>query len=338
MDSAKFYEKFKDHSNLILRRDEPMKRHTSFRVGGLADLYAVPESLEKLKTLLLSVCKAKLPLTITGSGTNLLVKDGGISGIVVSLCGIKDKIRIRKVDNELSLVTASTGTVLAGVAKFAMDHGLEGLGFAAGIPGTVGGAVMMNAGTGMNSMSSIIESVEIVGPDGKVQKIERNDITFSHRTTCFNTLNFKSENHGREEIVPGNRDISLKNLNSKSCFKPVIVKASFLLKKGDKERIKKDWQELLKKRKNTQPVLIPSAGCFFKNPGSGRTAGELIDRAGLKGTRVGDAMVSEKHANFILNMGNARAEDILKLKKNVEEKVFKLFSVKLDTEVKIEGR
>jgi len=177
----------------------------------------------------------------------------------------------------------------------------------------VGGAVMMNSSAGKGRMSDVVSSVEVLLPSGGVKIIEKKDIIFSSKGLVLNI--FEVENY----------------------YKPVVLKASFKLKKGDKKKFTAQWNEILNKRNSSQPVSLPSAGCFFKNPEPDISAGRLIDRAGLKGERCGNAMVSEKHANFIVNLGGASAIDILRLKTLVEEKVFDFFSIHLETEVKIEG-
>ncbi|MFO7750620.1 MAG: UDP-N-acetylmuramate dehydrogenase [Desulfobacteraceae bacterium] len=293
-----------------LKADEPMHRHTSFRVGGNADLYAEPENLERFKELLQLVAEKGLPLTIIGGGTNLLVMDSGIRGVVLSLAGIEEKIDLVPAGKDQVRLTAPAGMALSRAARTAVNQGLEGFEVAAGIPGSVGGAVAMNAGTSSGAVSDILESVQVVGPNSTVQQVERGEIAFAHRTARFPRE--KRDGHG-----------------------PIIVSASFVLEKGERESIQSRWKTLIDQRRKTQPCFRPTAGCFFKNPPGERTAGQLIDQAGLKGTRINDAMVSERHANFILNMGEAMAEDILQLKKTIEEKVFALFSIKLETEVKI---
>jgi len=293
-----------------LKADEPMHRHTSFRVGGNADLYAEPENLERLRELLQLVAVKGLPLTIIGGGTNLLVMDSGISGVVLSLAGIQDEVDLVTEGGDQVHLTAPAGMAISRVARTAVNQGLGGFELAAGIPGSVGGAVAMNAGTSSGAVSDLLESVQVVGPDGTVQRVEKGEIAFAHRTALFPRE--KIHGHGL-----------------------IIVSASFVLEKGDRELIQDQWKALLDQRRKTQPCSRPTAGCFFKNPPGDRTAGQLIDLAGFKGTRINDAMVSEQHANFILNMGEARAEDILRLKKKIVEKVFDLFSIHLDTEVKI---
>jgi len=220
---------------------------------------------------------------------------------------------ISRNENE-TLVTASSGTILASLCKKIMSHGLEDLSFAAGIPGTVGGAVIMNAGTGTGTISDHLHSIEILEGGGTIRRVERSQLIFSHRK-----LEFKSP-----------------DLNS-TAPSPVILKASFLLKQGSRDKIMTSWQNLMESRKKSQPHGVPSAGCFFKNPATGKAAGALIDSAGLKKRRVGDAMVSDTHANFIVNMGNATANEILTLHDIVRETVKEQFGINLSAEVIIKG-
>ncbi len=299
--------------NFNLKKDEPMKNHTSLKVGGNADFFARPLSVKELKQLISEAEKYNIPVTFIGSGTNLLVKDNGIRGLVICLSGIKGQIKTVQKDKKNFFVTASSGMLLSSLGRFAFKNGLEGLNFTAGIPGTVGGAVMMNSSAGKGRISDVISTVEVLVPAGGVKKLEKKDMVFSSKGMVLSA--FEVEN----------------------CHKPVILKATFKLKKGDKKELAAQWNELLNKRNSSQPVSMPSAGCFFKNPEAGISAGMLIDRAGLKGKRCGNAMISEKHANFIVNPGGARAEDILRLKKRVEKKVFDCFSIHLETEVNIEG-
>ncbi|MBI9090428.1 MAG: UDP-N-acetylmuramate dehydrogenase [Desulfobacterium sp.] len=289
--------------------DEPMARHTSFKVGGTADLFATPSSQDELIPIVARAKALKVPVTLMGCGTNLLVRDKGIRGLVLSMKRINAAPTLTRVSGTESLVTASSGVILSTLARFAMDHGLDGFGFAAGIPGTVGGAVMMNAGTAMGTICDTLATLEILCQDGEVRTVDRRELGFSHRKLSFNGLG------------PG----------------VLILTASFLLVQGDKTAMKAKWLAHLEKRRANQPGSAASAGCFFKNPDNERPAGLLIDRAGLKGRRCGNAMVSEAHGNFIVNLGGATASEILTLKRMVETEVKNQFNVDLKPEVKIEG-
>ncbi|OQY00877.1 MAG: UDP-N-acetylenolpyruvoylglucosamine reductase [Desulfobacteraceae bacterium 4572_130] len=305
------YKKF--NRQFYLKKNESMKNHTSFKIGGSADLFALPKSVDELTNLIITAEKYNIPVTIIGSGTNLLVKDKGIRGLIICVTKINTGITIKQIDSKNIFIEAFAGTLLASVCKFAMENGLKGFEFATGIPGTLGGAVMMNAGTNLGSISDVLLCMDIIEKNGKITKIKKNEIIFSEKAFSFNSC------------------LDLKNII------PVILKASFVLKKGNKEHIRLKINKLLNKRNLTQPILALSAGCFFKNPVSGEKAGKLIEKAGLKGKRIGNAMVSEKHANFIVNLGNSTAKDILELKAYIQKKVFQLFSINLETEVKIKG-
>ncbi len=305
------YERLK--AEFGLEADVPMAAHTSFRVGGPADLFAMPTSIDTLTRLVRLAGEADVPMTIMGSGTNLLVGDRGIRGLVVAITKLRGELDIRKIDENKSVVTAFSGTILASLFNQTMAMGLNGLSFAAGIPGTLGGAVMMNAGTNLGAMSDVVSSLDLVTRKGKMVSVPGSQLEFSNKELSFSLV---------------------KGLKRE---KPIIIKVALNLKPGEPETIKKTWDDLLYKRKASQPVHAASAGCFFKNPNAKRPAGLLIDKAGLKGRRVGNAMVSKTHANFIVNLGGATAGDILTLKRIVEQTVLDLFSVTLETEVRIEG-
>lgn len=342
--------------DIKIEKDVPMKRYTSFKVGGAADYFARPANISELISLIKSVNSLKsedagrvdtIPCTIMGGGTNILVKDHGIRGLVISLCRMRDDLKITNLNHEHTgiaehifysnkglvserfilsehaIVSVSAGTHLATLCRKTIKLGLEDLSFAAGIPGTVGGAVMMNAGTGLGTISDRLISIDILDPDNNIRTLDRSQLLFSHRKLEF--------------IQPFS-----------PMFRPIILRASFLLTKGSRDKVEKSWRELIDKRRASQPHGFPSAGCFFKNPdiviqnsslASERviSAGKLIDMAGLKRRRVGDAMVSDRHANFILNLGNATASDILTLRTIVKDTVFEKFGVHLSEEVIIQG-
>ena len=294
--------------------DEPMARHTSFRVGGPAEAYIAPVNTKCLAEIIHWSVEKGIPYMVIGDGTNLLVKDSGIQGLAIVLKKCLEKISKTGADQHGSMVTAMAGAKMQALCWFAINSGLEGMNFALGIPGTVGGGIMMNAGTAPGSVEEVIDSVKILLPTGQIQEIGRNHLRFGYRG-----LKWEDEN-GR--MPQGQR---------------IILEGCFSLGFSDPLTLKKEAGAILKRRREWQPARYPSAGCFFKNPPSGKTAGELIDQAGLKKKKVGDAAVSEKHANFIVNAGNATAADILSLMEHIQETVFKLFNVKLEPEVKIVG-
>lgn len=345
-------------TGIKVEKNVPMKHYTSFRIGGPADYFARPSSVRELILLIRSAQKCGMPCIIMGSGTNILVRDKGIRGLVVSLVRMRGEIEMQDLNNGHTVVSVSSGTVLAALCHKTIKHGLEDLSFAAGIPGTVGGAVMMNAGTGSGTISDRLISIDVLDQDNNLNTIDRSALVFSHRKLEFLTKNqidshckvsVKNESclHGiakktlfKSSEINGDKSTSLAladRENNKKEVKPVIVRASFLLKKGNREKVQRSWNTLIDKRKLTQPHGIPSAGCFFKNPGTERSAGQLIDMAGLKRKRIGDAMVSDKHANFILNLGNATAQEVVTLKNIVKETVFEKFSINLSEEVIIHG-
>lgn len=285
--------------------DEPMENHTSFKIGGTADLVALPENKFELKDLLKRAWELDIPVTLFGRGTNLLITDRGIRGLVVITKQLKSRIQIIGKERDTITIFADAGERLSKVCQFAINNALSGLEFAAGIPGTIGGAIMMNAGTKSGDMSTIIKSIEVLNQD-----------TLEVETIGTNLLNF-----------------SYRHLN----LSGIIVSAAITLKKGNQENIEQVFKHNLNRKNASQPVSFASAGCFFKNPVVGRSAGELIDRAGLKGMSVNDAAISEKHGNFIINRGNASCEDVLLLKHQIQKKVFECFNIKLETEVRIEG-
>ena len=309
-----------------LEENVPMSAHTSFGIGGSADLFAKPGSREELAGLVAMTEKEGVPVTLIGGGTNILVLDGGIRGVVISMKGIltpinlienqdKNLKEIKKVNSETVRVTAPSGILLAKLARFAMEKGFSGLGFCAGIPGTLGGAVMMNAGTNIGTMADVVSKIGVLGPHGELRTFDQSELIFEHRSLTFQVPEWEPK--GNVVVLSVAMDLHQR------------VQEKF--------KLKADWNTLLKYRKNTQPVSMASSGCFFKNPKGGMPAGMLIDKAGLKGCRVGDAMVSDIHANFIVNLGSARAVDVLALKSIVEETVMDEFGVKLEAEVQING-
>lgn len=303
-----------DHCGDGIKFDEPMSKHTSLQVGGPAEAYFVPKNIEALKSLINWARQKGIPYLIIGDGTNLLVKDSGIKGIVIALTQCLQAIT--KTDNkkEEVVVTAMAGVRMQALCRFALEHGLAGLNFALGIPGTVGGGIMMNAGTADGWIENVLEAVTVLLPNGQIQKITRDRLNFSYRNL---TLNME--------------------LNQDFQAHPVIIDGSFCLHRKDPVKLKAEAQKILRRRMQRQPIGYPSAGCFFKNPPDGKTAGQLIDLAGLKGKVIGGAEVSSKHANFFVNTGRATAADFLALMELVHATVLKRFKIDLESEVKIVG-
>ncbi len=291
-----------------IKRNEPLSRHTSYAIGGPADILAYPADREDLLLLLQAIKARKLRYFVLGGGTNLLVRDGGFRGVMIALQRLH-KIKIdreyRSIGGAFVVIYAEAGTSLATLLSFAVEHGLTGLEFAAGIPGTVGGAVCMNAGTSLGEMGDIIESVTLISPDGELITRSAEEMEFGYRTASV------PEGH-------------------------LVLEVRVVLRRDDKEKIKARIKELFNTRKQRQPWGFPNAGSVFKNPME-ESAGLLIERAGLKGRAIGGAQVSEKHANVIVNTGEAKAADVLELMELVKEKVLEGSGVRLEPEIKIIG-
>lgn len=290
--------------------DEPLSGHTSFRVGGPADALVAPDSEADLATLIAGCRRRDLPVHVIGDGTNTLVRDGGIRGVVIALTRAFSEIA-RTGGNS---VTAMAGARLAALCRFAAGQGLGGLNFAQGIPGTVGGAIIMNAGTAGGCMAGVLASVRILGGDGRIRRLTREQLDFEYRRLVIST---------------GKRTAGTP---------PVVLAGRFTLVASDPAVLQAEARRLLAARKRQQPVHLACAGCFFKNPPSGRSAGQLIDAAGLKGKRIGGAEISPVHANFIVNRQHASAADILALMACARETVERRFNIRLEPEVKIVGQ
>ena len=282
---------------LELREGEPLSAHTSFRTGGAADM-AFPKTAEELAELLRTVKELSVPYRLLGAGTNVLAPDEGLDTAVIctkdALCGLE----LRG-----NTVSAMAGETLTKTAVFAREHSLSGLEFAHGIPGTVGGGVYMNAGAYDGSLADVCTGVTAMLPDGTLREYHGREL-FSYRNSIF---------------------------QSTDC---IIVRAEFALTPAPQEKIRARMQELLEKRRASQPLELPSAGSTFKRP-AGHYAGTLIQQAGLKGKSIGGACVSEKHAGFVVNTGGATAEDVKALIKEVQNQVLEFSGVLLEPEIRI---
>ena len=287
--------------DLKVMRDEPMKHHTSFRIGGSARRMAYPEGVEQFVALLdLAYACGVKPLVI-GKGTNLLIADEGVDRLVINtaaMAGIRH-------GEESGVLVAEAGAPLVRLADFACKLGLSGLEFAHGIPGSVGGAVCMNAGAYEGEMKQVVESVTLYFPGEGVRTLSCEEMEFAYRHSLLSD---------RPEGV--------------------VLAASFRLTPGVPEKIREKMRDLLARRKNSQPLEFPSAGSTFKRP-AGYFAGTLIDQCGLKGLTVGGAQVSEKHAGFVINLGDATCKDVTDLISLVQDRVFEEKGVHLEPEVKI---
>lgn len=302
---------------LSLMQDEPMKKHTTFRIGGPADYYAEPDVSQISK--LIEIAKAcDMPVTVIGNGSNLLVGDKGIRGLVIGIGKGLSAIEVTEAVAQQStaqdftaqggdrIITAGAGAILAAVAAKAAEASLSGLEFASGIPGSVGGAVVMNAGAYGGEIKDVLIDATVLTAEGELKAVTRDELDLSYR----------------HSIVPEKGYI--------------VLSARFRLTPKPQDEIKSYMAELRAKRVEKQPLEYPSAGSTFKRP-EGYFAGKLIMDAGLRGYSVGDAQVSGKHCGFVVNKGEATAADVLTLIKDVQETVLKQFGVKLEPEVKMIG-
>ena len=286
--------------DIELRLNESMAKHTSFQIGGPAEVMAFPKNSDELAKILKQSALLDHKPVILGAGTNILAPDQGISGLVICL---KDCMGgLERLDG--NRVRIAAGVTMARAAVFAAGQGLGGMEFAHGIPGTVGGGVYMNAGAYGGEIKDICESVDVMHPDGTLETRMVTDMEFSYRHSCL-------------EDKPG-----------------IVVSAIFALTPKPEKEIREQMQELLKKRKASQPLEYPSAGSAFKRPVGGFAAA-LIDQAGLKGFQVGGAAVSEKHAGFVVNLGGATSQDVLSLLEQVAQIVFERSGIQLEPEVRI---
>lgn len=280
-----------------IRFNEPMNKHTSFRTGGEAAIFVQVETIEQLKKLLFYLRKTENEYFILGNGSNLLVSDKGYDGVVIQIGRKMSRIRV---EGERLYVQA--GALLSQVAKCALDEGLTGMEFASGIPGSVGGGIVMNAGAYDGEMEQIVESVTVLNEEGELMELGHSTMEFGYRTSIIKNRPF------------------------------VVAETILKLKKGDKESIKAKMDDFAMRRRQKQPLEYPSAGSTFKRP-EGHFAGKLIMDSGLRGYRIGGAQVSEKHCGFVINAGNATSEDIAELMAEIQDRVKERFGVRLEPEV-----
>lgn len=294
-----FYDKL---NNVIAKDsillDEPMSRHTTFRVGGPADFFVTPKAKEEVRDVI-RICKeAGMPYYIIGNGSNLLVSDAGYRGVIVQIYKEMNEVKV-----EGDLVKAQAGALLSGIAAKALAAELTGFEFASGIPGTIGGACVMNAGAYGGEMKDVLESVTVLTGEGKIIELGRNELELGYRTSVIAKKGY------------------------------IVLGAVLKLERGDGEKIKTYMDELKEKRVTKQPLEYPSAGSTFKRP-EGYFAGKLIEDAGLRGFQVGGAQVSEKHCGFVINRDHATAADIMELMRQVQIRVKENSGVDLEPEVK----
>ena len=294
-----FYDKL---NNVIAKDsiliDEPMSRHTTFRVGGPADFFVTPKAKEEVRDVV-RICKeAGMPYYIIGNGSNLLVSDAGYRGVIVQIYKEMNEVKV-----EGDLVKAQAGALLSGIAAKALGAELSGFEFASGIPGTIGGACVMNAGAYGGEMKDVLESVTVLTGEGKIIELGRNELELGYRTSVIAKKGY------------------------------IVLGAVLKLERGDGEKIKTYMDELKEKRVTKQPLEYPSAGSTFKRP-EGYFAGKLIEDAGLRGFQVGGAQVSEKHCGLVINRDHATAADIMELMRQVQIRVKENSGVDLEPEVK----
>lgn len=285
---------------LVIRTEEPMSKHTTFRIGGAAEVFAAPDARE-LPQLLAMAKGADVPVTVIGNGSNLLVGDRGIAGLVIEIGERMSEVRI-----EGTILVAGAGALLSKAAQTAAAAGLGDLEFAAGIPGSVGGAVVMNAGAYGGEMKDVLQSVKVLTEEGELLILTTEELELGYRHSC----------------VPER--------------KYIVVEATMELSAKPEEEIRACMAELRAKRIEKQPLEYPSAGSTFKRP-EGYFAGKLIMDSGLRGYTVGGAQVSEKHCGFVINKGDATAADVRQLMQDVHDRVKEQFDVELEPEVKMIG-
>ena len=288
------------NENQILEA-EPMSRHTTFRIGGPAELFLVPKSTEEIAGIF-KICREEgIPWFVLGNGSNLLVSDKGYQGVVIQLYKGFGEVKVQGCQ-----ITAQAGALLSQIAAAAREESLTGFEFAGGIPGTLGGAVVMNAGAYGGEMKDVIKEVTVLTREGEIRTLRAEELAMGYRTSAIKEAGY------------------------------IVLSAVLSLEKGDKEQIKARMQELAGMRSSKQPLQYPSAGSTFKRP-EGYFAGKLIMDSGLRGYQVGGAQVSEKHCGFVINTGNATARDVRNLMADVQRIVEEKYGVKLEPEVKFLG-
>jgi UDP-N-acetylmuramate dehydrogenase len=286
-----------------IQLDRAMSEYTTFRIGGKADAICFVHGLRELQQVFSYLNREKIPYLLVGKGSNLLVRDGGFKGAVIIMRG--QLATIKQHEKNDRMVLAGGGLTLRDLVRFCSQRGLGGLEFLSGIPGTVGGAVTMNAGAFGRAMGDVVQQVDLVTPEGEFTSRNRSDLTFSYRESS---------------IQEGS----------------LVVRASLQCSQESSEIVSGRVAEYLTRRKVAQPLDYPSAGSVFRNPPNDH-AGRLIEQAGLKGKKIGGAMISPKHANYIVNTGGAQAEDILRLMEMAKEKVREATGVELEPEIKVVG-
>lgn len=304
MDIEKVYSRLTSIlTNSKVLKNEPMSKHTSFKIGGNADILVKANTEEDVKSVLTFSNREDIPIYVMGNGSNILVKDNGIRGIVLMIC--IDTYKIEKQDKKV-IATLGAGVKLAGFAQELLKQGITGFEFAAGIPGTIGGAIRMNAGAHGKEMKDIVVTTTYIDEYGNLKTISDKEQEFSYRNSIFNK------------------------------HKWTIINTVLEFEYGNKEEIQEKMQEYAKYRKEKQPITYPSAGSTFKR-GEDFITAKLIDECGLKGYSIGGAKISEIHAGFIINIGNATAEDVLKLVEYTSKRVYEKFGKIIELEIEVIG-
>ena len=283
-----------------VRINEPLHQYTFTKTGGKADFFVMPKNYQEVQAIHNYAFNNHLPLTIVGNGSNMIIKDGGIRGIVMTL------IHIASIESNGNHLTVQSGAAIIQASRYALQNSLTGLEFACGIPGSVGGALYMNAGAYGGEISDVLQEALVITRSGELKNLKKDELELGYRSSRFS----------REKLL--------------------ILEATFLLRKGEYEDIKRKMDELTFQRESKQPLEFPSCGSVFKRP-PGHFAGKLIQDSGLQGKQIGGAQVSNKHAGFIVNVGSATATDYLELIQYVQNTVKSKFDVELETEVKIIG-
>lgn len=286
---------------IMLLKNEPLSKYTFTETGGPADLVAFPKNTDEVRELLSMAKRDDLPITVLGNASNLIIKDGGIRGLVIILT------EMNEITSHDDLVIAQAGARYIDTTIVAQQHGLTGMEFAAGIPGSIGGAVFMNAGAYGGETAEVIESVTVLTPENEIKTLSNSELDFGYRHSAVQDQN------------------------------DIVLEATFKLSTGDKDEIQAEMDRLNELRESKQPLDLPSCGSVFKRP-EGYFAGKLIHDAGLQGYQSGGAQVSKKHAGFIVNIDNATATDYLNVIKHVQETVYAKNKVHLETEVRIIGQ
>lgn len=294
-----FYQELKNIvSEEYIMTDELMKNHTTFRVGGPADYFVMPKKPDEIRDVIALCRQNKTPYYIVGNGSNLLVSDRGYRGVIIQICRAMSHIEV-----EGTVIRAQAGALLSAIAARALEHELTGFEFAAGIPGTIGGATVMNAGAYGGEMKDVLKKVTVLTPEGEILEIEKDNMELGYRTSIISRKGY------------------------------ITLEAEIELEKGDRVKIREVMDDLKNRRITKQPLEYPSAGSTFKRP-EGYFAGKLIQDSGLAGFCVGGAQVSEKHCGFVINKEQATAADVNELMRQVSERVEEKFGVKLEPEVK----